>query len=133
MTYFRNLLRSQKVAAQVHRFHKQKQHATRTKLTPTKWKLYQLMFHTRTIPIIATKQTRTLTKQVTRYITVYNTAFRVEVPKNYSVDHALERYYPNLYQIMVQEADENDDYYGPSYEDYDELWDRLDYQEWMCD
>ena len=29
--------------------------------------------------------------------------------------------------------DEYDDYWGPSHEDYEEMWDRLDYQEWVRD
>ena len=127
----RSMLRNKRIASKTYRLSKETVNVYRQKLHPQKWQLQHIMFHT--TPRNFPKQTRNFSRMTTRYVTVYDEPFPVRMPAGYNLYEGLQRWYPNLYQIVIQEDLENDFNYHPSHEDYDELWDRMDYMEWMSD
>jgi hypothetical protein len=137
MTLFhsRNTVRTGRLTSQMYRFQKRAQAPLRAKLTPQKWKLHHLLFHTKgpSTLRVTKSQSRNMSRMTTRPITVYDEPFLVQIPANKTLYEGLARWYPNLYQLAVQEDFENEYDNTPSYEDYDELWDRMDYLEWMAD
>lgn len=126
-------------------------------MRPEKLRLYQLMFGASRAPIYQPKTVRRMGTLATEHIRVYDQTYVVHLPTHVPAWDAIKQWYPNLYYLLLQENahylnpcedtwdceedrvsdyendDEYNDYWGPSYEDYEEMWDRLDYQEWMCD
>jgi hypothetical protein len=131
LLHSRNTVRMNRLTSQTYRFQKR----AHTKLTPQKWKLHHLLFHTKCPSTLrmTKSQSRNLSRMTTRPITVYDEPFLVQIPASKNLYEGLARWYPNLYQLAVQEDAENEYDTTPSYEDYDELWDRMDYLEWMAD
>ena len=99
-------------------------------MRPEKLRIHQLMFGASRAPMYQPKNVRRLASLATHHIHVYDQTFVVCVPSVEAPYDAIQRFYPNLYQLILQEEADyavHDDYWGPSYEDYEELWDRLDY------
>ena len=83
-------------------------------------------------------QRKQSTKPVTRYVTVYDEPFKVLLPRHIPLHEGLRRWYPKLYELVMQEdeqqiydettlhGDEEDD-------DGFTYWDRLECMEWMYD
>lgn len=131
----RNLFRNNRAASRS--LQKQKRSAGgTTRMRPDKWRLYQMMFGGYKVPQYQPKTVRRLASLATHHVHVYDQTFVVRVPSVEAPCDAIQRWYPNLYQLLLQEEADyavSDDYWSPSHEDYEEMWDRLDYQEWMCD
>jgi hypothetical protein len=130
----RNLFRNHRSASRF--LQKQKRTEGSMRMRPDKWRIHQIMFGAVRVPLYQPKTVRRLSSLATHHIQVYDQTFVVRVPSQEATYDAIQRLYPNLYQLILQEDADyavSDDYWAPSHEDYEDMWDRLDYQEWMRD
>ena len=130
----RNMFRYNRSASRF--LQKQKRTEGSMRMRPEKWRIHQLMFGGFRASPLKPKTVRRIASLATHHIHVYDQTFVVRIPSQEATYDAIQRLYPTLYQLILQEDADyavSDDYWGPSHEDYEEMWDRLDYQEWVRD
>ena len=63
-------------------------------------------------------------------IYVLGVAYGVELPKDCDLYNGLQRWYPDIFELVIQEDKlTNTDLYDT----IEATWDQIDYQEWLCD
>ena len=74
-----------------------------------------------------------------RTIYVYGVYYHVDLPVGYDIYEGLRRWYPALYDAVIEEEDEiNAEQYNtttelPTSDDVEEAWAHQDYLEWLYD
>ena len=65
-----------------------------------------------------------------RIITVWGEEYRIQLPEGYDIYDGLRRWYPSLYEAVMEEEkiDSN-----PTEEEMELVWERQDYLEWLFD
>ena len=101
----RNLFRYNRSASRF--LQKQKRTEGSMRMRPDKWRIHQLMFGTVRVPLYQPKTVRRLSSLATRHIQVYDQTFVVRVPSQEATYDAIQRWYPNLYQLILQEDAES--------------------------
>jgi hypothetical protein len=74
-------------------------------------------------------------RTIKKTLYIFTEQFEVDVPQDMDVYEALRRWYPSLYEAVLEEEaemrriqDEADDL-----DDYEEFWNQVDYREWIED
>jgi argonaute-like protein implicated in RNA metabolism and viral defense len=72
-------------------------------------------------------------KEEERTITVWGEEYKVSLPPGYDIYEGLRRWYPSLYEAVI-EKEQAEKYYEEYYEkDMELFWAHQDYLEWLCD
>ena len=73
----------------------------------------------------------------TRKIFVKGQEYHVEIPEFFDIYEGLRRWYPGLYDAVIEEENEIRNSYeeetDPTEQDIEEMWAHYDYLEWLCD